>query len=273
MITGDIKILYWLYSLTGRHPSSKHRVGLADRLRSNVLSDRLRKRRCFADEELDRAMPIPAPGPERTVDLAEPAILMPLQFPKRPRRANHTNEIHVRGMLPSLNQRMLECMLQNASKPHSHAVQNSVYSFPVYTCARWSGFSPRVPDISHGIGYCNATVQLPVGNLPPETLQENTRQNDKLKKVNEKVDSILTNNVPKPEIKDPKSSRKRKELKFSISSILGLTDWNHASAGMNWRLPFKMIHHLCCSLKDIVLLRNEIALYASVRFNMQNIIM
>lgn len=169
-------------------------------------------------------MPIPSSGEaERTVGLDGPAQLMPLQLHKMHRRANPSNEIHVRGMLPSLNQRMLECMWQNGNKTPAHVVQNSVYSFPVYTCAPWSGFGPRMPDISHGLGYCKATAQLPVGNLPTQRLQENAIQKYKFKEVNEIVDSMHTN-VSKSEINDPKPSRKRKELKFSISSILGLTD-------------------------------------------------
>ncbi|XP_045156965.2 uncharacterized protein LOC123523343 [Mercenaria mercenaria] len=214
----------------------------------DALSDRLRKRRCFADEELDRTISIATRGFERTppgnysvgstslqrnipvtervlnntipqtVNLnrilprASSCFNVPIHVQKQTRCTDSAGE-YMREMLTGTKLRKLEFVWPNGDGCAENMFQNPLLFVPGQT--PWSGFSARLPN------WKTAFIQsYKEKDVHPSTLVKKRENKEKAKSREFPVK--LSNISCSSECQN--ASSKLQDLKFSISSILGLKE-------------------------------------------------
>lgn len=250
-----MKVKFLFAFVTGNNTLSKH-LSRSTSLKSGALSDRLRKRRCFADEELDRTMPFPANfnsvtsntsrldypvslgavGTDRTMALNNTlphtvsrlthilphmtsGMRVPVQVNKETSSFN-LNEEYLRKMYCGVNLSKFGLTWQAGKTNVGHLFQDQVRF--VKGDSLLSGFGQCVPFAKTNL---TTTVSTCTG-IHSNKLEQ--RQEDIKKCAN--TEELLVN-VNKEFDADtkiaPVSKRpvtKQHELKFSISSLLGLKE-------------------------------------------------
>lgn len=212
-------------------------------LKTNALSDRLRKRRCFADEELDRTIPLASRGFEQTSSAVKSLLEYPssatvcmnraIPVPERLLSKSLPQTVNQHQVIPRLTPSQVQehkrrCSLSTAEAMRDIYYNNQLPKFE-YTGTNGNTFQKPlliIPDQTTWNGLSSHLHNLTAAthSVYNQNLNSHILSGERNYNISKQHGNKQKNRTTARAETHVKNVTTTSDLKFSISSILGLKE-------------------------------------------------